>query len=191
MSGGPNYGAKGDDIVGSYSGVLIPTTISSSILGPNGEPVPSLGVFSIKVPVTGYATGIFTMFAEGKTYPGTITAAANALKGTITGLFQAQFDRTILYSALGTGLEDKTVTTSVNGTLKAKVASTGGVNYAASATGNTFQRVTGNAVLVYDEGLVNSDLQPIITNILEYTVDGVKQSNSSTTTDASTTTTGV
>lgn len=192
LSGGPAYGGKGENIVGSYSGVLLPNDTASDIKGPNGEAVGSLGIFSLKVPVTGYATGLFTMFAEGKIFPGTVSAVANALKGTVTGLLQASFDRTVS-EIVGGAVVSIDTTTSVNGTIKAQVSSVGGLSSAASATGNTFQQVTGEAVLVFDEGQLNDKLQPLVTNVLTYTVDGVKQSNSSTT-DTGTgtgTTTGV
>lgn len=186
MSGGPVYGAKGENIVGSYSGVLIPDSGEiSAVKGPNGELIPSLGIFSLKVPVTGYATGIFMMFSEGQTFPGTINAVGNALKGTLSGLLEASFD-TNISQVVGAEVVTVAVTTSVNGTLESKVSATSGISASASSTGNTFQRVVGTAVLVYDQGQVNKDLQPIVTNVLHYTVDGVKQSNSTTTTDTGT-----
>ena len=92
MSGGPTYSTTGENIVGSYSGVLIPdSAVISAVTGPNGEVIPSLGIFSLSVPVTGYATGIFMMFSEGQTFPGTINAVGNALKGTLDGLLEASF----------------------------------------------------------------------------------------------------
>ena len=191
MSGGPTYGVKGENIVGSYSGVLIPDSGEiSAVKGPNGELIPSLGIFSLKVPVTGYATGIFMMFSEGQTFPGTINAVGNALKGTLDGVLEASFD-TNINQIVGAEVVTVAVTTSVNGTINAKVSNVSGIT-SSSGTGNTFQRVVGTAVLVYDQGQVNRELQPIITNVLHYTVDGVKQSNSTTATDTGTggTTTG-
>jgi hypothetical protein len=193
MSGGPTYGATGENIVGSYSGVLIPNDGEiSAVTGPNGELIPSLGIFSLKVPVTGYATGIFMMFSEGQTFPGTINAVGNALKGTLSGLLEASFD-TNISQIVGAEVVTVSVTTSVNGTLEAKVSATQGIasrDVAGLTVGSTFQRVTGTAVLVYDQGQVNDALQPIVTNVLHYTVDGVKQSGSVSTTDTTGTGTG-
>ena len=193
MSGGPTYGATGENIVGSYSGVLIPDDGEiSAVTGPNGEEIPSLGIFSLKVPVTGYATGIFMMFSEGQTFPGTINAVGNALKGTLSGLLEASFD-TNINQIIGAEVVTVTVTTSVNGTLEAKVSATQGSasrDVAGLTVGSTFQRVTGTALLSYDQGQVNDALQPIVTNVLNYTVDGVKQSGSVSTTDTTDTGTG-
>ena len=186
MSGGPTYTTKGENIVGSYSGVLIPDAGEiSAVTGPNGEVIPSLGIFSLSVPVTGYATGIFMMFSEGQTFPGTINAVGNALKGTLDGLLEATFDINIS-QIVGGAVVVTPVTTSVTGTLNAKVSANSGTSSAASATGNVFQRVAGTAVLVFDQGQVNNNNQPVITNVLHYTVDGVKQSSSATSSSSST-----
>ena len=182
MSGGPNLGgAKGENIVGTYSGTLTPDAIASSVLGPNGEQIPSLGIFSIKVPVTGYATGVFTMFSEGQVFGGTISAVGDALKGTLSGLLQATYDVTITASILdtifGPVVSSTGVTYTVNGTLKAEVSTAQGQSTSTSATGNSFQLVTGQAILVVSQGQVNAQNQPIITSLQTYTVDGVKQSS--------------
>ena len=198
LSGGPTYTTKGENIVGSYSGVLIPDAavvpavtgvpavgVIPPVTGPNGEVISSLGIFSLSVPVTGYATGIFMMFSEGQTFPGTINAVGNALKGTLDGLLEATFDINIS-QIVGGAVVVTPVTTSVTGTLNAKVSANSGTSSAASATGNVFQRVAGTAVLVFDQGQVNNNNQPVITNVLHYTVDGVKQSSSATSSSSST-----
>ena len=132
------------------------------------------------------------MFSEGQTFPGTINAVGNALKGTLSGLLEASFD-TNINQIIGAEVVTVTVTTSVNGTLEAKVSATQGSasrDVAGLTVGSTFQRVTGTAVLSYDQGQVNDALQPIVTNVLNYTVDGVKQSGSVSTTDTTDTGTG-
>lgn len=202
MSGGPTYGgAIGEDIVGSYSGVFIPNDgEDTAVTGPNGEPISSLGIFSLSVPITGVATGIFLVFAEGQIFPGTIIAVGNALKGTLNGLLEASFDRQELLIANGFPAP-AVVTTTVNGTMKANVSGVSSTN----GTGNSFQRVNGTAQLVFDGGqvtsvevaqffgnvppntsndTVNNSGSRVITKVLNYTVDGVKQSNSATGTGA-------
>ncbi len=202
LSGGPTYGGgKGENIIGSYSGVLLPEANSvSELVGPNGEKIDSLGIFSLSVPITGYASGIFIVFAEGQIFPGKINAVANALKGTLNGLLEASFDKQELLIANGFPAP-AVVTTTVNGTIKAKVTVVTGSGSSIGA-GNNFQRVSGTAQLVFDGGqvtsvqvaqgigngapdtsndTVNNSGSRKISKVLNYTVDGVKQSNSATT----------
>src|ERR1700712_6118157 len=88
LKGGPVYPA-GTNIVGTYAGVLQgvfdPTNPASSN---------SIGLFSLSVPSTGFATGAFVMFSRGRVFTGTAQAFADPIKASLKGILTATFNYT-------------------------------------------------------------------------------------------------
>jgi hypothetical protein len=81
IKGGPQYGGSGS-LVGTYAGVM------EGEMGSNG-----LGIFTIGVPQTGLANGLFIIFQEGLFLNGTMQAVADGTKKKITALLHAEATR--------------------------------------------------------------------------------------------------
>ena len=171
VKGGPNFGGGGTNIVGSYAGVLQglfdPTNPSSSN---------SIGIFTLGVPQTGNASGNFIMFARGRTFRGTIEAAADPNKATLKGIVSASYS----YNLQRTEFDQDgvlrvvsiPVTATVNGPINAKASTTQSRTFAASST-----LLRGDATLYISGGYVSGAGDPIINEITLLSVNGYKQSN--------------
>jgi hypothetical protein len=175
------------DIVGTYSGTLIPDDPIGSGT-PNqdaSETLNSLGLFNLGVPSSGPASGSFLIFTQGFIFTGTITAVGDPGKGTINGIVEGSFDfLDFVRDAAGNPIIDAmgqpvtaTFTAVVRGTLEADVLQDASFDPTNLATQfNTFQRIAGRAEMgvILPGGTTNK--------ILRYTVDGVKQSTTAVTT---------
>ncbi|MGZ4984761.1 MAG: hypothetical protein ACXV8A_01605 [Chthoniobacterales bacterium] len=174
--GGPTYPA-GTNIGGSYAGVLQgvfdPTNPASSN---------SIGIFSLKVPSTGNATGTFVMFSRGRVFTGTAQAFADPNKSSLKGVLEATYNFNLLVpvstvSSTGivvTTISSVPVTASANGPINATVAQSKSANLFSTAT----TIVSGDATLSISQGEVAANGDPVITSILSLVVSGVKQSDS-------------
>src|SRR5437763_17217817 len=76
ISGGP-WGRGQVGVTGTYAGVLHPIVASGS-----------LGLFSIKVPDSGLATGDFVIFTTTRTFVGTIKGVADPNSSTLNATLQ-------------------------------------------------------------------------------------------------------
>jgi hypothetical protein len=82
IKGGPVYRGS-SSLIGTYAGVMQP-----------GDTVfNSLGIFTISVPQSGLASGVFIIFQEGLLLNGTMQAVADGTKKKITGLLHAEATR--------------------------------------------------------------------------------------------------
>jgi hypothetical protein len=179
--GGPDIGNEDTanvDIVGTYSGSLIPEDPESAgTPSLDGEFINSLGLFSLGMPDTGPGTGSFVIFTQGFTFSGTITAVGDPGKSTVNGLVEGsyQFQDFLLLPDGSVAVDEngvpiiQTFTAVVTGTLFANVVQTAEFNPADPST-ISFQRLEGNAQLgvILPGGVTN--------RTLNYIVDGVKQS---------------
>lgn len=177
-------GGNVPNVVGTYAGVLLPggsdsnsdSSSSSSSSGSN-----SIGVFSLSVPLSGIGSGAFVAFSGGRQFNGTVQAVADPDFGNLRGVLEATFDLTL--QQVTTGTDNTLTTTSI--TITATLA--GDLN--ATITPTTFglsdnpslARIDGTAHLDVNFGGVNSsDFSPIISNSIDFTVIGFKQSLTTT-----------
>jgi hypothetical protein len=169
LKGGPVY-PVGTNIVGNYAGVLQgvfdPTNPASSN---------SLGIFSLGVPATGTATGVFVMFSRGRVFTGTAQAFADPVHASLKGILSATFNYTLSTFQTNplTGavtVVSTSVTASAIGPISATVAKAGSSSFNANTT-----VLRGDATLSISQGGVASNGDPIITSNLALVVFGVKQ----------------
>jgi hypothetical protein len=167
LKGGPPY-PVGTDINGSYAGVLVPPFDPTNPLASN-----SLGIFSLRVPSTGNATGTFVMFAQGRTFTGTLDGTGDPNHGNIRAILHASFNYTLSFVDSTGVLRSVDVTASVNGNMNAQVRSTPSNFFQSSAA-----VLRGEANMFIDQGGVGSSGIPVLTGALSLLVDGFKQSSS-------------
>jgi hypothetical protein len=171
IKGGPPYPA-GTNIVGTYAGVLQgefdPTDPRSSN---------SIGIFSVGIPGTGLASGTFIMFAQGRTFTGTIKGTGDPQKSTLKGILNATFNYNLSFLVPGENgaatIETIAVTATVNGKLDAKVQTAGRTTFSNGAT-----LLRGDSTLFIDQGEVSNTGEPVLTGVIALSVLGFKQSNS-------------
>lgn len=175
VKGGPDYGGGGVGVVGTYAGVL------QGFFDPtNPNSGNSLGVFTLGVPQTGSATGSFIMFARGRTFNGTIEAAADPSKGSLKGVVSATYDYNLQTVSNGQ-VVSVPVTATVNGPINATTSTSRANLFTASAV-----LLRGDATLYVSGGYVNGAGDPVINEILLLKVNGFKQSSSAPTAAAPT-----
>ncbi len=190
--GGPTFDDQVNiDIVGTYSGTLIPDDpVGSGTIADDGTAINSLGLFNVGVPQTGPATGTFIIFTQGYTFTGTMTAVGDPGKGTLTGIMDGTYAFTdFVYDANNNPIIGANGPLTANyvyivrGDLNAKVIQAPDFDpTSVSSVLFSVQRLTGTAELgvIRPGGTTNK--------VLHYTIDGVKQSSSVAT--ASVVTTG-
>jgi hypothetical protein len=181
--GGPDIGGSSNeqnvDIVGTYSGTLIPTNPEAAgTPALDGGFVNSLGLFSLGMPLQGPGTGSFVIFTQGVTFTGTITAVGDPGKGTISGLVEGTYDFSdFVFFPDGSILVDQNgvpviqdFTATITGTLFATVLQNADFNPNDPASfGTSFQRIEGTAQMGV---LLRGD---VADRVLDFIVDGVKQ----------------
>ncbi len=151
IKGGPNYGGSGH-IIGTYAGVM------QGELGTNG-----LGIFTISVPQTGLASGLFIIFQSGLFLNGTLQAVADGTQKQITALLHAEATKTEIFGGTVTIM---TVAVA-DGQMVANVSTTN------SLTSGT--RLSGTAV-VNEHGPDDQIGDPM--NDKNYLISGFQQSSS-------------
>lgn len=177
------------DVVGTYSGVMLPDTTSDSSTSATSTSTAaststsSIGVFSLNIPSSGIGSGTFIAFSNGRQFNGTIDAVADPDFGALRGVLQATFDFTInrpTGSSNGvTTFTDVSVTATLAGNLTAAI--TTNLTTSIDATTPSLARIDGTAQLDVNFGGVSStDLAPIISDSLNFTVVGFKQTSTST-----------
>ncbi len=200
ISGGPQFPA-GANIVGTYAGVLTPTSSPCPSVTP--APVPdctpsvascganSLGVFSVGAPQSGIASGTFVMFAQGRVFSGTIQGVADPQKATLKGILTARYDFTVTSDATPCPCDvaptpcvspvpsctpsksSEHITALANGSLKSRITTT-----SSTFTGIGATRLKGTATLDISNGTVDVPGFGQHTDCEIYMkVSGFKQSN--------------
>jgi hypothetical protein len=177
LSGGPVYGGGKANVVGTYAGVLQGAFDPTNPISSN-----SIGIFSLGIPKTGTGGGNFVMFAQGRTFTGTVRGVGDAAKASLKAILTATFNYNLTVGVTDpvTGvftLQTVPVTASVNGSMNAQVKTTRSSSIFTS-TGAT--RLKGDAVLNIDQGEVANNGQPILTGVLALGVTGFKQSDTAT-----------
>lgn len=182
LSGGPVFtNGQGLNVIGTYSGVLIPDDVNDSV----GLTIPtrgssaSIGLFSLGVPDAGPAIGAAVMFVEGTAFTGNITGVVDPGNGNFQAIIDAQSSWTnvFLLDTNNDGEIDSTVETNsfAQGSIDARLTtfSSGGTSF---STGTSSTRIAGSAAIDVFFRL-NEDGTPDVTSTATYTVDGFKQSD--------------
>lgn len=148
IKGGPVYGGSGS-LVGTYAGVLQP-----------GDAVfNSLGIFTISVPQSGLASGVFIIFQEGLLLSGSMQAVADGTTKKITGLLHAEATRAEII--------DGTVNIRIVGIADGQMI----VNVSSNVSSTSGRRLSGTAVVdVHDQPAPRPDTHQT------YQISGFQQS---------------
>lgn len=167
INGGPDYNGNGGftpNTIGTYAGVLVPTSTSST--NSDSTDANSIGLFSIGQPATGFAKGGALVFIAGAAFTGNLTGIIDPNTVKLT----AVIDAISTYSAARR----------VNGILTYSAVFASGSIQAKLVAGkfNNSSKVSllleGTAdVAVY--GAVRNDGSPIVSSTAKYTVSGFKQ----------------
>jgi hypothetical protein len=185
IHGGYTLGGSGQ-IDGTYAGVFIPTgdvflSDTTGAITNTNTGTDNLGLFTLNVPSTGVSTGALVIFSAGRTFTGTIQGIpdpsnANGIKGLITATYN--FDVYVTTTTVSNGV----VTASVS-TLPVTATAEGSFSADVSTTTATVQSPTGvllsgQTTLQIDDGLVNDDGSPLITEVASFDIEGFQQSAS-------------
>ena len=162
MRGGPNGTSGVIQATGSYTGILVDTTVGGG----------DVGLFVLLIVSSGPSVGQVAIFSSSATdvdyYTGVLTGLSDPAKGNFVGVFN------------GAGATGSSANRSVNGSMNTKVSKTGG----SSSFSNL--RLTGTAasrtVTVPTNTLTLFSAPPVVGPLKTYTVDGWQSSGSSATT---------
>ena len=207
LSGGPDYFKDSNgpnDLVGTYSGVLIPKT-STNLTESTGAA--SIGLFTVNIPQAGLATGQGIFFIRGTAFTGSLVCFADPDDSSLEGVFigQSTYEviiqpRQVFTSPTGAITVIPAVTAPIiaQGNLKAEVirgianAFQGGTAGTTSSITqvtttevgtNNAARIVGTAEL--DTYLtIAADGSPNVRETVTFEADGIKQSNTVSTTSS-------
>lgn len=173
LSGGPDYnrGAVSiANIVGTYGGVMVEETNEAD--GTNGG---SVAVFSVNIAEAGTSTGSLLVFDSGRVYPGTMTGvgASDPNSSTFKAIIEASYDYSVSRPVTNTTTGETTivttdVTATTNGTLNTTIDT-----FRVGTFANLV--MSGTATLNVSNGRVDSDNNPIVNRVIDYTVSGYRQ----------------
>jgi hypothetical protein len=186
IHGGYTLGGVGDTS-GTYAGVLVPTgdvflsdTTGAVTLTTQGSN--NLGLFTLNVPTTGVATGNLVIFSAGRTFTGTIEGVpsptnANGIQGLITATYA--FEVYVTNTTIANG-----VVTETTSAIPVQATALGAFTAQTSTTTATTQSPTGvllsgTTSLEIDDGLVNDDGSPLITEVASFEIEGFQQTSAS------------
>ncbi len=190
---------SGTILVGTYSGTLIPvdanqgTRVLDFTTGEQIGTLNSIGLFTVAMPDSGIGSGSFLVFTDGISYTGTISAVGDPGTGAITGILEATYtyvdfvrdnNGNIVFSVAANGATTpvtQTYQAAVRGTLSAAVNSSVSSITAISAASGNYGRIAGTAQTASLFVGPNGAGELVTDKIVTYTVDGVKQSLSGTT----------
>ena len=193
IHGGYTLGSA-TNLVGTYAGVLVPTSdvvfpstatgVSTSGTTVTDFGANALGLFTLSVPQTGFGSGAVTIFSSGRTFSGTIQALPdpNAVGG-ITGILNANFNYSLYVPVSGSNgntITTISVTASAQGPFNAVAVSDD------TSPGGLGINLTGTTSIQVNQGFVDNNGVPLISEQITFAVDGFQQS----TTASTTTTTG-
>jgi len=175
LSGGPQYPVNAQSVLGIYAGVMVPEDIEALGIDPllSQSRENALGIFSYSIPETGLGSGSFILFAEGQiSFLGTIDVLGDPKGGKFYGILDTTFG--ITTSVTTSGTDGGSVTTALltghaAGRLNAEIQN--------GVTTDQVTRIEGDAFLTFDLGNDPVSGEIIVTNIINFVVDGYKQSS--------------
>lgn len=187
LAKGPDFGGGGAfSIVGTYAGVMVVKSETNPSTE-NARPTSAaIGVFSVGVPSSGIANGDAVVFIDGTAYNGNIIAVADpnadTLDGIVEGTSNFQIQTVVQTSVDANGNPVFTVQNSnifAQGNLQTDISQLL-VPTGLDALNTTGIIISGSAQLdLFSE--VNADGTPNVTNTVTFSVDGVQQSSTVTT----------
>lgn len=171
--GGPDISDTSSvDTIGSYAGTLVPvsTTDEEGVTTSSN----SIGLFGLGVPQVGVAQGTCVLFVEGAAYEGTITAVADPIGGELQGLIDAM-SVFILVDPLNPTIPYRIF---ASGTIVAEIKDTAAGQAVGFQTAATFAttRIEGDASVDISSSS-DAEGNPIVSNTVNFIVDGFKQSS--------------
>jgi hypothetical protein len=172
--GGPDLGGGFSvQTFGTYAGVLVPQFDNTDGVDDTSTGANSIGLFSLGVPDTGVAQGAFVVFVGGTSFNGTITGVADPLNGRI----RAILDAISTYEIVNPLVPDANLRVFAQGNMDAEIRETANFgslgNIPTVSTATT--RLEGLAQIdIFGE--IDAENLPIVTNTVEFVVDGFKQS---------------
>jgi hypothetical protein len=175
ISGGPGVSFGGAAINGTYAGVMQPVVTAETTSDLIDLDSNALGLFSITIPFIGMSEGVCAIFNKGEIFTGKMTGVGDPDDGEVNMLMEASAVRVLtVQTGDGTGAA---LTGNVNvvaiGRLVAKVKD--------SSDFFTPQRIEGDAVLSsFDDTQRNPDGTPILSGLIQFKVDGFKQTDTPT-----------
>jgi len=179
LSGGPFQNNSGPvlDVVGTYSGILVPTFENGVNVNTGDTEVDvdtptrfnSIGIFSLGVPEVGIATGAFAFFGNAQVYNGTITGVVDPDDGSLNAILDAP--TTLRAPGATTGGVAATYVGQALGSMQADIVAAANISLAAQG------RLSGTAHLDVFEGEFNADLSVKVASTFDFAVEGFKQSD--------------
>jgi len=169
--GGPDVaGETNVDTIGTFAGVLIPTADATTGTSSN-----SIGLFSLGVPDVGVAQGAFVCFIEGNAFNGTITGIADPLDGQLVGILDATSTTTIFNPLDPTG---PGFVVTAQGQVEAQIRETVSFNNLGALSTFSFATTRLEGLATLDVSFeVDANGNPVVTNSVDFVVDGFKQSS--------------
>ena len=183
IGGGPNTNLSAAALVGTYAGVLIPrgqTLVQTGVVKSSA----AIGLFGIGIPSTGFANGVAVAFVNGLAFTGNMTGIADPKDAKFTGLVEATSSSKVtslvpVIDANGNVIfQNVTSKVFAVGNIKANIDGAGQISSVAGSSSAV--RLRGTSQLDLYQSL-NGDGTPAITNTVKFSLDGFKQSESSTT----------
>lgn len=169
IKGGPPFPGGKVSSVGRYAGVLRPPfcPLADPAQCPTG--FNSLGLFTLSFPQSGLGTGTAFIFANGRSFSGTITASADPNSAALSGVVSTEYQVTVLGS---------------NGT--PRTCATAGGQITGRIAARTGSATSVSSILIKGTAAVFVSCLPVsfgcpadcVTGTTNYQVDGFKQSSS-------------
>ena len=181
IGGGPQGTGGAAALVGTYAGVLIPTTQTKPVVV-GVQSSASIGLFVLAVPATGVAKGAAVAFVDGIAFTGDMTGIADPKKQTVVAIVEGVSNNDVItlvpvVDPVTGAVTFQTIITKIfaQGSLSAKFESSGGGVDPTSGTAGGSSRLSGKASLDLFADL-NTNGTPNILNTVSFRVDGFKQS---------------
>jgi hypothetical protein len=177
IHGGYTLGGS-QSLIGTYAGVLVPTSNTLLVSTASNFGLDALGLFTLSVPSTGIGTGSAIIFADGYTFTGTIRGIPNPNDSTaVSGVINANFDYNYTYITTSGSAVTTTVTASAQGPFDATTSSD------TESSGGQGVDLSGTATLNISDGFVDENNgTPIVAEDITFAVEGYLQSTSVSTT---------
>ena len=170
LKGGPPY-PGGGNLKGTYAGVM------QGVFDPtNPRSSNTLGLFSLSIPTSGFATGTVVIFVAGRTFTGTISGIGDPNKSKLQAVVQSTATTHIILCNAQRAPLPTDVIDRADGTVDASIIAS--KKAAASVTGTL---LNGTGLVTATQSITNpTDCQLALVNssALSLIVDGFKQSTS-------------
>jgi hypothetical protein len=174
--------SNSSSLVGTYAGVLIPTSDTLLVAGNTDFGKNALGLFTLSLPDEGLGSGDAVIFSNGNTFTGSIQALADPNNASgIIGILDATFNYNFTESEVDAAGDITSVTTAITASAQGSFDASTVSN--ADSAGGLGVDLDGTSQVNVTEGFVSgSNGTPIITEQITFAVDGFQQSQTASTT---------